>query len=195
MKRSSQRRTGILFAAVATLGWALALGFAWVNASLRAEYARGLARATVVEQELRAVIENERRAWGGLAEAERKLGESRSAAGAATAERDRLSAELQDLRTKAGAARSDLAALRDEQGRAERQLADLSARQTEAVQKLSVATAARAALENAIAERTRTLAELRARIDGVERELSEFQSRLADRGFGEGAGRDEVLPR
>src|SRR5687767_13078145 len=101
MQTASQRRAGVLFAAVATLGWALALAFAWFNASLRREHEQALRQAAAVQGELRTTIETERRASGGLAETERRLAEGQAEMAKAAAERERAAAELQELRAEA----------------------------------------------------------------------------------------------
>ena len=179
MKARSQGRIGILFAAVATLGWALALAFAWVNASLRSEHERAAGRAASVVQELRTALEIERRASGGVAEAERRLAEGRAGLAEAAAERERAAAELRELREKTTSARGDMAALREEQARAERFLADLSARQSAAERSLAVAGAARAALDKAITERTRELSDSRRKLEVAREEATESERRLA----------------
>jgi chromosome segregation ATPase len=180
MKTPSQRRIGLLFAAVATLGWALALAFAWVNASLRREHESALRQAVAVQQELRAALETERRASGGLAETERRLAEGQAGMAKAAAERDRAAAELQELRAKAASARSDLAALRDGQARAERLLADLASRQTEAEQQSNVARAALSAVQDAIGIRTRELAEARRNLEAAQQDFSAARQGAAE---------------
>jgi len=177
MKTPSQRRIGLLFAAVATLGWALALAFAWVNASLRREHESALRQAVAVQQELRAALETERRASGGLAETERRRAEGHAGMAKAAAERDRAAAELQELRAKPASARSDLAALRDGQARL---LADLASRQTEAEQQSNVARAALSAVQDAIGIRTRELAEARRNLEAAQQDFSAARQGAAE---------------
>jgi zinc resistance-associated protein len=154
MSRLSQRPLGLLFAAVATLGWALAIGFAWVNASARAAHERELSRAEAVQGELRAELEARARAAGSLAEVERKLA-------AARADLARIGGARDDAEAVLHAASRDLAASRDEKALTEELAAAAQRQLGDTDRKLAVARTALAALDQAIATRTRELAESR----------------------------------
>jgi chromosome segregation ATPase len=164
---------GLTFAAVATLGWALAIGFAWTVSTTRAAQDRALRRAELAVTEVKAHLEAQRLASSSLGEVERKVAdEETSLARLASA---RMEAERALLATseKLEIARRALAATRAEEVRAAERAAGLEMRHLEADRKLAVARAAVTALDEEIGARTRHLAELSRRIDAARRELVE----------------------
>ena len=170
---SSRPPPGLTFAAVATLGWALAIGFAWTVSTTRAAQDRALYRAELAVAEVKAHLEAQRLASSSLGEVERKLADEETSLARLAGARMEAERALRAISEKLEIATRALAATRAEEAGAAERAAALEMRHLEADRRLTVARAAVTALDEEIGARTRHLAEIGRRIEAARRELVE----------------------